>query len=90
MAGALRLQAIAGNELDRVKGLPVFAIQGANDQVVSPAAAKHSVAIFRDHGAVTTLHEHAGGHVAPPDCAKVLRQAIAWIEANLETAAVVR
>jgi predicted esterase len=83
MAGALRRRWVKPDDLKKAKGLPVFAIQGTADRIVPPAAAKRSLADLRKHGAATKLHEHPGAHSAPDDFAKVLKEGIAWIDAEL-------
>jgi predicted esterase len=83
MAGAIRARWTRKDELKRAKGLPIFAIQGTADRIVPPAAATRSLALLRKHGAVTKLHEHPGAHTAPKNFAKVLKQGIAWIDAEL-------
>jgi predicted esterase len=86
MAGALRTQGLGADQLDKAAGLAAFAIQGKNDEVVSPAAARASLETLNKHGALTKLHEHDGGHSPPADFANVIKEAIAWIDARLDAA----
>ncbi|MFO7898038.1 MAG: dienelactone hydrolase family protein [Planctomycetota bacterium] len=80
MAGALRRRHAKRLDLDRAKGLPVFAIQGTNDPVVPLKAAERSLEVLKKHGTVTRIHKHPGGHTGPKDLGKVLREAVEWID----------
>jgi predicted esterase len=84
MAGAFRSRGISREVMAKAKGLPVYAIQGKKDRVVPPAAAKRSLQVFRKHGAMTKLHEHGGGHTPPRNLSAVLKEAIEWINAELD------
>ena len=82
MAGALRRRMITDDDLKKAGGLPIYAIQGEADPVVPLRAAEQSLAILKKHGALTHLCKHPGAHRAPKDFAKVLREAVRWIEAQ--------
>jgi predicted esterase len=82
MAGALRERWVTDDDLKNAKELAVFAIQGTEDPVVPPAAARRSLAQLRKHGAATKLFTHPGAHRAPERFRQVLRDAIEWIDTH--------
>lgn len=82
MAGALRRRWVTDKDLKNAKGLPVYAIQGAKDRVVPLRAARQSLDILEQNGAVTKMLEHPGGHAGPRNFRKVLLGAVKWLNEN--------
>ena len=82
MAGALRRRWVTDDDLKNAKGLPVYAIQGAKDRVVPPRAARQSLDILEQNGAVTKMLEHPGGHAGPRNFRKALLDATKWLDEN--------
>jgi predicted esterase len=80
MAGAIRRQWVSKDDLKKAKGLPVYAIQGEADRVVSPAAAKQALKWMKQNGAVTKLFTHTGAHRAPANFGKALNNALKWLD----------
>jgi len=58
---------------DRQPAAPIYALHGANDQVIDIAAARSTIAVFKEQGVRAELHEFPGvGHDMPAEVRTVL------------------
>jgi phospholipase/carboxylesterase len=69
----------------RAESAPVYALHGANDELIEVAFARSTVAAFKEEGAIAELREFAGvGHsVTPPMREELFRRLRAAIESEL-------